>query len=401
MISSRRRAALALLVLGAAAWPATAFTEPRQEIADALAPWTAGVSLRPVSKNAERHTIHSYYVCNPESPDGSRVLYYASTTADGHAGDLCVLDRATGRETTLARQLHTEDAHRAACQQWTRGGRSIAYHDVRNGRWLVAVVDLETLEERVLVHDRQLAFGQPAGDWLPVYGCHWKPGDHRDIEWVHAGTGETRVVVKAHDVQQAFEPWLAKEFAGRPISLFFPVVSPDQTRMFFKIAAAGEGDNFRSSSASHRQGLFVYDLRGGQITIMREKWGHPAWHPDSHRIIEMGNILIDSDTGQVDRLPKLPNFRGSHPSVSPDGRLFATDGLADSIGGPAGQWCVAVGDLRGERYAVLHRFDNTHGARSWRSSHPHPAFSADGQRVYFNVSSGPWTQLHVAEVGQP
>jgi Tol biopolymer transport system component len=43
-------------------------------------------------------------------------------------------------------------------------------------------------------------------------------------------------------------------------------------------------------------------------------------------------------------------------------------------------------------------FDNTKGAKSWRRSHPHPSFSADGKRIYYNVSDGSWTRLMVAEV---
>jgi hypothetical protein len=30
-------------------------------------------------------------------------------------------------------------------------------------------------------------------------------------------------------------------------------------------------------------------------------------------------------------------------------------------------------------------------------SHPHPVFSADGKRIYYNVSDGEFTRLHVAE----
>ena len=33
-------------------------------------------------------------------------------------------------------------------------------------------------------------------------------------------------------------------------------------------------------------------------------------------------------------------------------------------------------------------------------SHPHPAFSPDGKRLYFNVSDGKWTRLHVAETSR-
>jgi hypothetical protein len=70
----------------------------------------------------------------------------------------------------------------------------------------------------------------------------------------------------------------------------------------------------------------------------------------------------------------------------------------DRFGGDRAEWGVVVADVRGEDYVILHRFDNSGGARSWRRSHPHPVFSSDGRRIYFNVSSGKWTQLYVAEI---
>src|SRR4051812_13584729 len=75
------------------------------EADDPLAPWQAGVSIRPVSDRRQRHTIHSYYLTCPESPDGSRVLFYASTTPEAHRGDLIVLERATNEETVVARGI--------------------------------------------------------------------------------------------------------------------------------------------------------------------------------------------------------------------------------------------------------------------------------------------------------
>jgi hypothetical protein len=56
-----------------------------------------------------------------------------------------------------------------------------------------------------------------------------------------------------------------------------------------------------------------------------------------------------------------------------------------------------VCDIRGRSFQILHRFDNSRGARSWRRNHPHPIFSADSRRIYFNVNEGDWTQLYVAE----
>jgi WD40-like Beta Propeller Repeat len=372
----------------------TASAEP-----DPLLPWRQGVTVHPVSDVPARHTIHSYYVCNPESPDGRRVLYYASTTASGHSGILCLRDRASGEETVLVRNVNTEDAHRAACQQWISGGKRVAFHDVRAGQWLVATVDVGNHEQTVLARDCQLAFGQPAGDSLPIYGRHWNPGDHRDLELLDAATGRRRTVVTAEAVVQNYAAWVDKEFGTRGISIFFPVLSPDRKRVFFKIARGSGGDDFRSKTASHRQGLIGYDLERDRFLFLRENWGHPAWHPDSRRIIEMGNLLVDSNDGAVGRIPDEPQLRGCHPSVSPDGTLFVMDGMLESLGGNPGEWGVVVGDLRGQRYTIVHRFDNTRGARSWRKSDPHPVFSADGRRIYFNVSSGDWTQLHVAEAG--
>lgn len=389
--------AAAVLLVATSAWAADS----------PIAVWQSGIKVHPLTTQPGRHTIHTYYLTCPESPDGSRVLFFASSTPEGERGDLIVLDRATGQETTIARGIDTEDAHRAACQQWISGGRRVAYHDVKEGRWSVHIVDLDTLTDRKLADDRQLCFGRAVDDWLPIYGCHWKPGEHRDLELLHAGTGEIRTALTMVEVERAEQDrdrgaWLAKEFGGGATSIFFPNLSPDGTRVFFKLASPGRDgavNLFKSENASHRQGLFVYDLATRRPLFTTEKWAHPAWHPDSHKLIERGNFFYDLDRqGQIVRLPDLPAM-SNHPSVAPDGKLFVTDGLVDAVGGPPGHWGVAVGDTRGGQFQVLHRFNNSKGATTWRKNHPHPIFSPDSRRIYFNVNETNWTQLFVAEAG--
>jgi Tol biopolymer transport system component len=363
---------------------------------DPLAPWRTGVSVRPVQQVADRHTIHSYFNTCPESPDGRKVLFYASTTPNGHEGELRILERATGQERGIARNVTVEDAHRVACQQWLSNGKRVAFHDVRNDQWLVAVIDMETGQERVVARDRQLGWGQPTGNVVPVYGCHWSAEGHCDLDLVNVETGQTRTVVTAASVRQAYPESLARQFGDRKVSIFFPILSPDENRVFFKLATPGGGD-FRSKSASIRWGLVCRDLVGSRFLFIHAKWGHPAWHPDSRTILQTGNIVIDSDSGSVHRIPGLPRFPGSHPSVSPDGRLFVTDTTLEDFGGSKGEWGIVVGRMDGGEFAIIHRFDQSRGARSWRRSHPHPVFSADGRRIYFNTNSTQWTQLHVAE----
>lgn len=363
----------------------------------AVARWSNAM-LRAVSKVPERHTIHTYFNVSPESPDGRYVLFYASKSEDGQTGELVMQKRATGEETVIARGVATEDAHRAACQQWMDGGRAIVYHDCRAGRWTVLAVDRETLRERVVATDRQLGFGAAAGTQVPLYGCHWKPGEHRDLELADLRTGEIRTAVRAADAVAQAPAWAAKTFGDGPatLSIFFPVVSPDGQRVFFKLAKGGGGDNFRSSSASVREGKFVYDLAAGTLVRFYPQWGHPAWHPDSRRIIEKGNLLLDLDTEAVKRLVAIPT---DHPSFAPGGTLFVSDGKVTKADYAAtGNLVVTVGSATTDEQARVDRFKSTAGAKTWRKSHPHPVFSPDGRRLYYNVNAGPWTELRVAEV---
>ncbi|MDB6137324.1 MAG: hypothetical protein JWO94_396 [Verrucomicrobiaceae bacterium] len=376
---------------------AAAFSKAAELTDDPVAPWTHDVKISQVAPREGRHTIHTYYLTNPESPDGTHVLFFASIHPAAYVGQVCMLDRTTGKETVLADDVHTEDAHRVACQQWLSGGRRVVFHEVVDKRWRVVVVDVETLAKTVIAQDHQLAFGRPDADLVPMYGCHWNPGPYRDLEVWDASTGQTRTVARIADVEAKYGEWIHKEFAGKPTSIFEPVLSPDLKRVFFKIAAGNGGDDYMSKAASHREGLVCYSLEKNEVTWQRGKWGHPAWLPDSRHIIEVGNVIYDSDGGPAVKIQGLPYLPGSHPSVSPDGRLTVTDGLAESAGAKTKDWGIVVGDMRGGKWALVHSFDQSQGAKSWRGNHPHPAFSADGRRIYFNVNDGPFTRLFVAE----
>lgn len=387
------RLALGLTVLMALVFvsPIAAQTDP------ALQAWKSATT-RPVVPDAERHVIHSYFNTSPESPDGKHVLYYTSATRSGEAGDLRIRDRATDEETIIAREITTEDAHRAACQQWSDSGKTVVYHDCREGRWVVVAVDVATRKSRVLAEDRQLGFGAPTSPWAPIYGCHWNPGPHRDLEMVHVETGEVRKIVLVNEVVEAYGDWIEKRFGTTEISLFFPIISADERRVFFKLSHPSGGDDFRSKQASDRAGKVVYDLEEKRLVRLIEEWGHPSWTPDARGIFEKGNVTFDLETGHTTR--HAPSCFTDHPSIAPNGQIFVTDAdvTRRPIGKP-GHWAVAVGSMTRDEYVVLDVFDNAQGATSWRHNHPHPAFSADSRRVYYNVNDGPWTRLMVAEVG--
>ena len=359
--------------------------------------WRTGVTIRPVApQHPDRHVIHSYFNTCPESPDGNYVLYYTSPTSAGENGDLRILNRHTGKETIIADQLRTEDAHRVACQQWSNGGKHVVYHDLRDGQWRVMSVDIATLEIRELARDRQVCFGSVDSPWVPMYGCHWNPGPHRDIELVHVESGEIRTAVKVEEVVEAYGDWLDERFGSREISLFFPNMSPGDRKVFFKLALPSGGNDFRSKKASLRDGMVVYDLENRGLIRMIQRWRHPSWTSDSTAIFNNGNYFIDVASGETRYV--APSCFSNHPALSPDSRLFVTDGSAGKHGfGKERDWGIAVGSTEKDEFVVLHTFDNSKGATTWRRNHPHPVFNADGRRIYYNVNDGPWTTLMVAE----
>lgn len=339
------------------------------------------------------HALHAYFDACPESPDGRLVALFVSARPDAHVGDICVVERATGETRVLAEGVEVEDAHRQAYQQWACGGECLVYQELRAGRWRVCAIDLATGERRELCADRQLAWGRPGLDVVPLHGPHWAPGAHRDLELLDLRSGRIEVALTVEEVAATQEAWVRARFGDRPLSIFFPTLSPDGRRVIFKLAAPKSGV-FRDPHASDRHGLFAWDLAQRRPLYFREGWGHPAWHPDSRHVFTPPDALIDVIAGSESAIAGLEPLRGAHPGFTSDGRRLVTDFLAED-----GRWGLAVTDLAapGWRTVYLPPAPGA-GTTSWRPPHPHPAVSADGRRVYFNANLGPWCVCHVAEL---
>ena len=434
------KASRILITLALLAGALTAHAETSD---DPLAAWRSGVKIGAVAPKDGRHTMHSYFNTCPESPDGKFVLFYSSTAKDGHHGEVVIRDRQSGEEKVLATNINAEDAHRVACQQWVSGGKRVVFHGERDGEWNTWCVDLDTMKERILARGQLAGWGQPNADIIPLYSPHWNPGEHRDLDLINVATGEKTTPVTVDALKQAYPEWFAKSFGEQKPSIFFPILSPDLRRVFFKMALK-TGEDPRSKSASAREGLICYGLAEKKFLYMNPKWGHPSWQPDARHITEMHYTVFDSNDGSVAQNVGMPtkaeraegktltkgkgaieinaatngkdavaskapvestpaggakfhDVSGDHPSVSPDGKLVVTDTIMTSFGGARNEWGVVLADTKGTGQMVLHHFDNSHGAKSWRVSHPHPVFSADGKRIYFNVSDSEFTRLFVAE----
>jgi hypothetical protein len=371
------------------------FTIGTVQASDLVNRW-ANATKKPVAPHENRHVIHSYFHTIPESPDGKYVVYYTSDDPKGERGDLRIQERSTGKETIIADGLVCEDAHRVACQQWVNHGKTVVYHNLSEGTWKVMAYDMKSRKTKALAENRQLGFGVFESEWVPIYGCHWNPGPHRDFEMVNVETGEIKTVLTMDEVLEQNREILVKRFENRPLSIFFPVLSPDGKRAFYKIAA-GNGGNTHIGKVSDRECKGVYDLENKRQLAFFPTWGHPSWGYDSKEILEKGNYAVNMETG------KRRNFSmktSDHPSFAPNGRVFVSDGKVTKADYEiTGNMVVDVGSTEEAKDVRIDLFYSKAGAKSWRVNHAHPVFSFDSNRIYYNVNDGPWTRLMVAEIG--
>ncbi|PAW79082.1 MAG: hypothetical protein B9S32_03760 [Verrucomicrobia bacterium Tous-C9LFEB] len=220
-----------------------------------------------------------------------------------------------------------------------------------------------------------------------------------DLELVHVVTGELKRPIPAAEVRKDIASALVKSFGDASTSIFFPMLSTDLKRVFFKMAASKPNQSGeKRHGSSNRLVLFCYNLEASKLLFYTPSWGHSAWMWDNRTISDIG-ILFDAESGKFQALPNWPApGNASHPSPSPDGKYLVFDTPMEKLGGGKDEWGVGVDGIRAGKYRIIYRFDNYKGANSWRRSHPHPVFSADGRRIYFNVSADRWTRLYVAEV---
>lgn len=361
-------------------------------------PWAGAPCLQPVRREAQAHRIHTYFNVSPESPDGRFVLYFVSEDPAAACGALAVTDRRDGSERIIAEAVRVEDAHRVALQQWTCNGTHVVFRNLREkavGGAVVETVALATGERRIVAEGWDLGIGSPALDSVPLHALHWAPGGNDSLVWLHVPSGRIRPAFEVDAIRAAFPDWVEQTFGDRPTAIVFTVLSPDGQRAFGKLGTPLSG-RMGTPTASQRKGLIGLDLQKGGPLFLKPDWGHPAWLPDNRTILNVRNVLLDTDTGRSRTIPGLPVFRGNHPAPDPTGRFFLSETYLDDR---AEQWALHVADLTGRGYQRLLLYDVQGGATSWRRPHAHAVFSPDGARIYLNLNRGPWTGLHVMSAG--
>lgn len=146
--------------------------------------------------------------------------------------------------------------------------------------------------------------------------------------------------------------------------------------------------------------LFVLENATKNLFCLGRIGHHPMWMPHSQSI-----IAFDWDQHQNQRIIEYPIDRtgsrvmidsipGIHVVPDPSGRYLVLDMFDHPYPNQAAIVLleIATGRLETLCTGQHHDFDHMTG------SHPHPQFSRDGKRIYFNISDTKRPQLYALEI---
>lgn len=334
-------------------------------------------------------SIHAYYDCCPENPAGNRLACFRFDGPVPGRGRVEIRDR-DGLLLEHAGQGAWGIGHVGAFPTWADDDAVL---------WVDGPDDGDADPRTYL---RELSRGHQRA--LPGRIRQFHPGSGRGLlqECVHDAAnplGLTRsiaVIDRAGDILGRLHlddchASLRDPAAAPPreqLSLMNAKWSPDGSRFM----AVYSTEPFRRRScvkpAAHYKVLVVAAADGGDVRFLGHCGHHPSWTPDGSGIIayqrrDGGQDLVRFDLASGEATTLLPGVPGVHPTLAPDGRSVVTDVFDREHGRARILRC----SLPGGGMEVLADFAHVDFAHS-DGHHPHPVFSRDGQRIYFNAQDG-------------
>lgn len=347
-------------------------------------------SDRPVTQiSGDAPTIHAYYDLCPESPDGQWVTYFEFAGDVPGAGRVIVA-RPDGSESRAIAEAPSGSAHNGALQQWAGDGH-VVFSSPGEGPATSAVVPVGGGPPREvpgavrMVHPQgSLALASPG-----------RPADA--VCLIDLERGQARRLLGVDDAL-AVHP--EADRIEKPEVLIFmnSKWSPDGGR--FLTVFNNEGYRRRHPELRRVKSLLVADADGSGLQYLKEFGHHPMWSPDGAFVHSYdrrdggGQDLVAQPLGGQEAQAMLRGALGVHGTLSPGGQRLITD-VYDWP--EAGRAAILRYDLTTGDYDVLVRValpDTTHRT----GCHPHPVFSRDRKRVYFNSTESGVPRLYAIEL---
>ena len=336
-------------------------------------------------------TVHAYYDCCPESPDGQRVACFRFDGPVPGVGRVEVRDRDGALLDSFGHGA-TGDGHVGAFPTWADDD-AILWVDGPDGlsgepRTFLRELSRDAQPE---LPGRIRQFHSASGRGL-VQECARDEANPLGLTTAVAVIDRQGATI-GRITREGCYATLPDPAAAPPascLSLMNAKWSPDGSRFiavyntepYRKLGGTDDVARFKT--------LVVAQADGSGLRFLGHFTHHPSWTPDGSGIIAFNRnadgdgqdlVRFDAESGEPTVL--LADVPGVHPTIAPDHASVVTD-VFDQTAGRARIVRYPLPEGEPELLADFAHVDFAHRD----GHHPHPVFSRDGRRIYFNAQDG-------------
>jgi len=346
--------------------------------------------------------VHYYYDIPVEEPGGKRIVYYEFDGDQIPGPGKVMVARADGSDPQEVGRGEESIGHVGAQAHWAGTGR-IAYSPRQQSAGNATLVDLESDDRQELPYAiRSYSEAREVGAMIGGGGGHGATKDLSRVQTLRLWDAQSDAIRTRLTAEQAHAIHPQHDrFEPDKTNFQNAKFSPDGSHLFVVFGTEVYRNSAKDPDYPSIKCLLLMRTDGEEVAYLSEFGHHPMWMPDGSAIVAFERDR-ERETQHLMRYPLdgsapemfLENLPGIHATLDRAGRRLVTDVFAHQLAGKARIMLVDV--ATGERQTLAEGVHEQ--ADHLTGSHPHPQWSRDESRIFFNMADTGVPQLYAVRL---